>query len=57
MKALLDTHIWVQNLAGSNDLPVKLKEILENDKNEIWLSPISIWEHYCPITSRIITIG
>lgn len=44
MKALLDTHVWIKNLAGSYTLPANLKDIIENDKNELWLSPISIWE-------------
>ncbi len=44
MKILLDTHIWIWNLAGAEELPVHFKEIIEDEENEIWLSPISVWE-------------
>ena len=44
MKILLDTHIWIWYLAGSSNLPTQFKELLENKKNEVWLSPISVWE-------------
>ncbi len=44
MKFLLDTHIWLWSLLE----PVKLKknviEVLQNPQNELFLSPISIWE-------------
>lgn len=44
MKILLDTHIWIWNLSGSEMLPARFREILNNEDNESWLSPISIWE-------------
>jgi len=44
VKILLDTHIWIWNLSGSEALPPRFREILNNEENEIWLSPISIWE-------------
>ena len=44
MKILLDTHIWIWNLSGSEALPSRFREILNNEENEIWLSPISVWE-------------
>jgi PIN domain nuclease of toxin-antitoxin system len=44
MKILLDTHIWIWYLAGSSNLPTPFKELLESKKNEVWLSPISVWE-------------
>jgi len=44
MKFLLDTHIWLWSLLE----PVKLKqnviEVLQNPQNELFISPISIWE-------------
>jgi len=39
MKLLLDTHIW---LWSALDRP-RLSD-LENPRNELWLSPISLWE-------------
>lgn len=44
MKILLDTHVWIWNLAGSEKLPLKFKKIIESEENEIWLSAISVWE-------------
>ncbi len=44
MKVLLDTHVWIWYLAGSAKLPMVMLETIENEENEIWLSPISVWE-------------
>lgn len=44
MKLLLDTHIWIWLVLGSERLPQKIKKQLENPDNELWLSPISCWE-------------
>jgi PIN domain nuclease of toxin-antitoxin system len=44
MKLLLDTHIWVWNVMRPDRLSRAVKRELENPRNEILLSPISIWE-------------
>ena len=44
MKLLLDTHIWLWYLQGSDRLSLSLKKQLEAHDTELWLSPISIWE-------------
>ena len=44
MKILLDTHIWIWYLSGSARLPKRYRETLDRDNNQIWLSPISVWE-------------
>ncbi|HIJ55618.1 MAG TPA: type II toxin-antitoxin system VapC family toxin [Deltaproteobacteria bacterium] len=44
MKILLDTHIWIWYLSGSDRLPKRYRESLNLDNNQIWLSPISVWE-------------
>ena len=44
MKCLLDTHILLWSLNGSEKLPSKMKIALERESNDLWLSPISIWE-------------
>lgn len=44
MKLLLDTHIWLWSLLDPRNLSAKVAAELENPLNEIWLSPISIWE-------------
>jgi PIN domain nuclease of toxin-antitoxin system len=44
LNILLDTHIWLWYLQGSDRLSKQLKEELEKPDNELWLSPITIWE-------------
>jgi len=44
MKLLLDTHILLWSLSDSQKLPLKIKEALEDKANDLWLSPITIWE-------------
>ena len=44
MRILLDTHIWIWYLSGSARLPKRHRESLNRDNNQIWLSPISVWE-------------
>lgn len=44
MKFLLDTHILLWSMWGSNKLPNKMKEAIEKNGNELWLSPVSAWE-------------
>jgi PIN domain nuclease of toxin-antitoxin system len=44
MKLLLDTHIWIWYLSGNPNLSATLQIAISEDTNELWLSPISIWE-------------
>jgi PIN domain nuclease of toxin-antitoxin system len=44
MKLLLDTHIWVWSALDRERLTARLTATLENPRNELWLSPISLWE-------------
>lgn len=44
MKLLLDTHIFLWSLLEPEKLGKNTTEILENPGNEIWLSPITLWE-------------
>lgn len=44
MKLLLDTHIWLWSLFDPGRLRQRVSRELENSRNEIWLSPISVWE-------------
>lgn len=44
MRLLLDTHIWLWSLVNPDRLSPKVSRELENPENEIWLSPISVWE-------------
>jgi PIN domain nuclease of toxin-antitoxin system len=44
MKLLLDTHIWLWSLLDPQRLSRRVIRELENKRNELWLSPISVWE-------------
>jgi PIN domain nuclease of toxin-antitoxin system len=44
MKLLLDTHVWIWYLSGNERLSKNLQTTIDDDHNELWLSPISIWE-------------
>ena len=44
MKLLLDTHVWIWSVAAPRRLSRKLATALASPKNELWLSPVSVWE-------------
>ena len=44
MKVLLDTHIWLWSLLEPKNLTRDVARELEDPANELWLSPVSIWE-------------
>ncbi|HTU41603.1 MAG TPA: type II toxin-antitoxin system VapC family toxin [Candidatus Aquilonibacter sp.] len=44
MKLLLDTHIWIWSVLDPTRLSRRVARALENPGNQLWLSPISIWE-------------
>jgi PIN domain nuclease of toxin-antitoxin system len=44
MKLLLDTHIWLWSLLEPTRLSRRVLRELEDQGNELWLSPISTWE-------------
>ncbi|HXJ94616.1 MAG TPA: type II toxin-antitoxin system VapC family toxin [Terriglobia bacterium] len=44
MRLLLDTHIWLWHAHGSKRLGHRLRRELANPRNELWLSPVSVWE-------------
>jgi PIN domain nuclease of toxin-antitoxin system len=44
MKYLLDTHIWLWSLLEPSKINIQVAEILSNEDNELFVSPISLWE-------------
>lgn len=44
MKLLLDTHIWLWSQQEPKRLAPRIREELESESNELWLSPVSTWE-------------
>lgn len=57
MKLLLDTHIWIWGLMSPEKLSGKVISELENRNNEIWLSPISVWEALILIEKRRLVLN
>jgi PIN domain nuclease of toxin-antitoxin system len=44
MKLLLDTHIWIWMVLEPTRLSRRVARALDDVENQLWLSPISIWE-------------
>jgi PIN domain nuclease of toxin-antitoxin system len=44
MKLLLDTHIWLWSVLEPERLSRRVAKEIQDSSNELWLSPISIWE-------------
>lgn len=44
MRLLLDTHVWLWSLLEPQRLSAEATQTLEDPGNELWLSPISVWE-------------
>lgn len=44
MRLLLDTHIWIWSVSEPAKLSPRVARILQDPNNELWLSPISVWE-------------
>ena len=44
LKLLLDTHVILWSAAEPERFPQNIAVELENESNELWFSPISVWE-------------
>ncbi len=44
MRLLLDTHIWIWSQGEPARLSRRVARAVDNSGNELWLSPLSIWE-------------
>ena len=44
MNLLLDTHIWIWSKGNPARLSKRVEAELSNPANELWLSPVSVWE-------------
>lgn len=44
MKLLLDTHIFLWFISGDTRLRQDMRDAIEDAANEVFLSPVSIWE-------------
>jgi PIN domain nuclease of toxin-antitoxin system len=57
MKLLLDTHIWLWSLGEPQRLSSRVAKELNNPQNELWLSPISMWEAFLLFKKKRIQIS
>jgi PIN domain nuclease of toxin-antitoxin system len=57
MKLLLDTHIWLWSLGQPHRLSNRVAKQLDNRENELWLSPISIWEAFLLFKRKRVQIS
>ena len=44
MNLLLDTHVWVWWHTRPKKLSRPAHRLIEDPRNELWLSPVSVWE-------------
>jgi PIN domain nuclease of toxin-antitoxin system len=44
VKLLLDTHVWLWSLLDPAKLSRRVRGAVRRAENELWLSPISVWE-------------
>jgi PIN domain nuclease of toxin-antitoxin system len=44
MRYLLDTHILLWSLLDPEKLPAGIAQILSDPNNDLWISPITVWE-------------
>lgn len=56
MKLLLDTHIWLWSYGQPERLSDRVHEDIANPDNEVWLSPVSLWEAIVLMNKRRLTI-
>lgn len=57
MRLLLDTHVWIWSQVAPEKLSARVRRALENHANEVWLSPISIWELVLLVEKRRMALG
>lgn len=44
MRLLLDTHVWIWSLVEPERVHRDAERALRSPDNELWLSPVSVWE-------------
>jgi PIN domain nuclease of toxin-antitoxin system len=56
LKLLLDTHIWIWSQVAPEKLSARVRRALENEANEVWISPVSIWELILLVEKRRLAL-
>lgn len=44
MNLLLDTHVWIWSKSEPERIGKRATKELSSEDNELWLSPVSVWE-------------
>ncbi len=57
MRLLLDTHIWLWALLEPSHISRSAAQAISNEINELWLSPISVWEALLLHRKRRLDLG
>lgn len=57
MKLLLDTHIWIWNELEPWRITSEIHQQLASPRNELFLSPISVWELVLLVEKKKINIA
>jgi PIN domain nuclease of toxin-antitoxin system len=57
LRLLLDTHIILWSAAEPEKLSSNITNELESDSNELWFSPISVWEILLLAEKNRISLG
>jgi len=53
----LDNHVWLWSLGEPHRLSRRVAKELDNRQNELWLSPISIWEAFLLFKKKRVQIS
>ena len=56
MRILLDTHVWLWSHLDPDRIGRRLTKHMLDPANELWLSPVSIWEFLVLVENRRIAI-
>jgi PIN domain nuclease of toxin-antitoxin system len=56
LRLLLDTHIWIWSQLAAEKLSARVRQALENEANEAWLSPVSVWELLLLVEKRRVVL-
>ena len=57
MNLLLDTHIWLWSKLEPKRIGKRAAAELSNGQNELWLSPVSVWEALILMQKGRIRVG
>ena len=56
MRILLDTHVWIWSHLDPDRIGTRLTQHILDSANELWLSPISLWEFLVLVEKRRLAI-